>query len=371
MTKPISKREFLKTSGKVAAGAAAGVVGLNVLNGNKLFGQDEQFPWPWQYAILDPDAARVLAHKLYYGYGCCAGAFGGVVNLLKTTVGGPWVNIPIQSMLYGKGGGVGWGTLCGAINGGAAVISLCVPAADQTGLINELWGWYCSENLPSNTANDFATQGKYEVHNYDEALQQNISGSPLCHVSVSQWCIVANKKVSDKERAERCGRITGDIAAKTVELLNAYTNKTFVPTFKDSDDVQDCLGCHGATGSMNNVMTHLECKSCHPTPHTGIIESNGGFSSGFEIFQNTPNPFIGSTKFGISLPHAERVQVEISDVWGNLVDVLLDNELLEMGNYTMTWDGRNYEGNSVPSGTYFARMTTKQFMKTIKMILIQ
>lgn len=371
MTKPVTKREFLKTSGKVAAGAAIGVVGLNTLKGNQLFGQEEQFPWPWQYAILDPDQARVLAHKYYWsGYGCCSGVFGGVVDLLKVAVGNPWNYMPIQAMLFGRGGGVSWGTLCGAINGGAAVISLCVPAADQVGLINELWGWYCSENLPSDVANSFATEGKYEMHKYDEALPQNISGSPLCHVSVSQWCLIAGNKVGDIERQERCARITGDIAAKTVELLNAYLNKQFTPTFQDSDEVKACLACHGPSGS-NNVMTHMECGDCHSDAHAGVIEKNGGFPSGSKISQNYPNPFIGSTKIGISVPKAEHVQVEISDIKGNVVAVLVNNELLDRGDYTLTWDGTDYSGKALPGGTYFARMVTSGYMKTIKMVMVQ
>ena len=97
-----------------------------------------------------------------------------------------------------------------------------------------------------------------EIVNYEGEVPQNVSGSPLCHVSVSQWCILADKKVHDIERKERCARIAGDIAAKTVEVLNAHFAETFVGCFTDSDGVLACLSCHGGAGK-DNVMTHMEC----------------------------------------------------------------------------------------------------------------
>lgn len=149
--------------------------------------------------------------------------------------------MPIETLLYGRGGGAGWGTLCGTLNGGAAIISLVTTKAQSTPLITELWGWYNSTMLPTDQANQVAVNGQYLVHNYDQALPQNISGSPLCHISVTEWCITAQKKVSDVERKERCARVTGDIAAKTVELLNAHFAGNFVPTYVDPATVATCM----------------------------------------------------------------------------------------------------------------------------------
>lgn len=126
--------------------------------------------------------------------------------------------------------------------------------------------------LSTDQANQIAVNGQYLVHNYDQALPQNISGSPLCHISVTEWCITAQKKVSDVERKERCARVTGDIAAKTVELLNAHFAGNFVPTYVDPATVATCMGCHGS-GVLNNVMTKMECTSCHgDNPHPNSVE---------------------------------------------------------------------------------------------------
>ena len=204
-------------------------------------------PWPWPYTQLDAEAVRIQAHYLYWNdKDCCAGTFGAITSALATAVGDPWTNLPMEIMLYGRGGGNAWGTICGCLNGAAALISLVTTKAQSGPLISELWGWYTQAELPTDQANQVAINGQYLVHNFDQDLLQNISGSPLCHASVTEWCILANKKVSAVERKERCARITGDVAAKTVELLNAFFAGTFIPTYADPANVTACLSCHGS-----------------------------------------------------------------------------------------------------------------------------
>ncbi|MCK7527975.1 MAG: C-GCAxxG-C-C family protein [Ignavibacteriales bacterium] len=130
--------------------------------------------------------------------------------------------------------------------------------------------------MPTDQANQVAINGQYLVHNYDQDLPQNISGSPLCHTSVTEWCIVSGKKVSDVERKERCARITGDVAAKCAEILNAFFAGSFVSTYVDPAAVTACLSCHGSA-AFNNVMTKMDCTPCHATAHGGLaVEPVGG-----------------------------------------------------------------------------------------------
>ncbi len=371
--KKMDRKSFLSTTTKYAAGAMVGAVGLNALSGGKLFADEKNAAWPFPYAQLDPDEVRNKAHYYYYNdKDCCAGSFGGILEVLKTKVPDPWNNIPMEIMLFGRGGGNGWGTLCGAINGGAAMISMVVDKATSGNLINELWGWYCQENLPTTKANEFAAQGKYTMQKFNGTLVQNVSGSPICHSSVSQWCLVAKKKVSDVERKERCARITGDCAAKTVELLNANLAKQFTPTFVTPADAKACLGCHGSA-ALNNVMTQMSCTPCHGDPHkvSGIVLQNPQTPSEFELSQNYPNPFNPSTTIKFSIPKADKVQLAIYDIQGSLVKTLVDHEMLNAGSYNVDWNGKNESGMSVASGIYFARITSKQYLNTIKMNLVK
>ena len=52
-------------------------------------------------------------------------------------------------------------------------------------------------------------------------LPQSESDSVLCHISVSKWCYINKIEAESKQRSERCGRLTADVAAKTAEILNA------------------------------------------------------------------------------------------------------------------------------------------------------
>lgn len=372
-SKKLSRKDFLADSSKYAIGAVIGVAGLDVLAGGKILANNKAASWPFPWVALDPDEARVKAHYYYWNdKDCCAGAFGGILEILKTKLPDPWANIPMEIMLFGRGGGNSWGTLCGSINGGAAMISLVTDKAASGPLINELWGWYCSTNLPTDKSNEFAVQGKFLVHKYDNKLVPNISGSPLCHASVSQWCIKAGKKVGDVERKERCARVTGDVAAKTVELLNNYFAKSFVSTFITPADNKACQGCHGPN-SLNTVMTQMSCTPCHSTAHseTTSIQQVSELPQGFELHQNYPNPFNPTTNINFSIPQTEKVHLAIYDIQGTLIKTLVDHELYNQGTYRVTWDGKDQLGQRVSSGIYFARILSGNFIKTIKMNLVK
>ncbi|MBI2419037.1 MAG: C-GCAxxG-C-C family protein [Ignavibacteriales bacterium] len=371
MTKNLSRKDFLVSASKAAVGLTA-VAGLSSLVTTATAeAKPHVTAWPWPYVQLDVEAVRIQAHSLYYNdKDCCAGTFGAITNALTTAIGDPWANLPMEIMLYGRGGGNAWGVLCGCLNGGAALISLVTTKAQSGPLISELWGWYTQADLPTTQANLVATSGGYLVHKYDLTLPQNVAGSPLCHTSVSEWCIVANKKVSDVERKERCARITGDVAAKTVDLLNKFFAGQFTATYTDPANVAACLTCHG-TAALNNVQTKMDCQPCHSTAHPSKVESIGGAASGFALSQNYPNPFNPSTKIQFSIPETEKVKVAIYDIQGKLVRSLVDYELYQPGNYELNWDGRDNSGQKVTSGIYFTKMRAGKFAQTKKMNLVK
>ena len=370
MSKNITRKDFLTSTSKYAIGAVAGVTGLNMLSGGKILASTNSYTWPWAYQTIDPEEARVKAHWLYYNEkDCCSGVFGAFTELLKEKIGEPWTNMPMEVMLFGRGGGAGWGTVCGVINGGAALISLVVNKADSTKLINELWGWYTTANLPTDAANT----ATYLDTRCPGVLPQNIAGSPLCHSSVSQWCMVANKKVGDAERKERCARLAGDAAAKTAEILNAYFANTFTGTFAVPASNSACMPCHGSALNYN-VMTNMECASCHPDAHgtePSAVAEIGGVPANFELTQNYPNPFNPSTNVRFSIPQEGKVRLAVYDIQGQLVNSLVDSETMRAGSYQVEWNGKDNTGARVSSGIYFARLTTANFVKTIKMNLVK
>jgi hypothetical protein len=272
-------------------------------------------------------------------------------------------------MIYGYGGGVGWGATCGAVNGGAAFISLVMEQSSIAPLASELFGWYTQVMLPTDTSNQYGIDGAFGVNKLQEALPQHMSGSPLCHASVSGWCAVSDKDVASTERKERCARLTGDTAAYTAQILNDQLDGTFAPLYVVPQTVTDCMACHGG-GAMNNVSAKMECEQCHGDPHaTTNIEQVDSIALNYELSQNFPNPFNPSTTLQFSMKQGNYVNLHIFDSNGRLVRRLLDGEYMTPGTFRIRWDGLKDGGARAASGVYFARFSAGSFTRSRKMIL--
>jgi hypothetical protein len=213
--------------------------------------------WPWKYQKLDPQAVWQAGYDGYYAGACCYGVFSAIIGELRKQVGYPYTLIPVEMFKYGEGGVVGWSTLCGALNGACAAINLVSSEEVYNQIINELMGWYTQAPFP---------MGKPANPKVDKELATNASGSPLCHVSVTNWCKASGYGAKSPERSERCGRLTGDVAAKAVELLNQYADGKFVAAYKAPNSISDCMSCHGDK-AMNNTRGKMDCVQCHDLPN--------------------------------------------------------------------------------------------------------
>ena len=87
----------------------------------------------------------------------------------------------------------------------------------------------------------------------------------------------------------------------------------------------------------------------------------------FYLTQNHPNPFNPSTAIQYGLPEAAHVRVEVYNLRGELVRVL-QNSGQSAGAYELIWDGRNSNGQIVPSGVYLYRLSAGHFIETRKML---
>ena len=85
---------------------------------------------------------------------------------------------------------------------------------------------------------------------------------------------------------------------------------------------------------------------------------------------NYPNPFNPTTNINFSLPQMSIVTLNIYNIRGQLVKTLINENKLA-GDYTVSWNGRNDSNEPMPSGIYFCRIQTNNFIKTIKMTLLK
>jgi hypothetical protein len=89
------------------------------------------------------------------------------------------------------------------------------------------------------------------------------------------------------------------------------------------------------------------------------VPTAGKYPQTFVLEQNYPNPFNAGTTIRFEIPETPsmlvRAELEIFDILGRRVRGLISGDY-DVGRYSVTWDGRDEEGATVPSGVYFYRL---------------
>jgi hypothetical protein len=110
--------------------------------------------------------------------------------------------------------------------------------------------------------------------------------------------------------------------------------------------------------------TNIYYDGSNVTP-TGISSNGTDLPNAFKLSQNYPNPFNPSTKINFAIPKAAFVTLKIYNVIGQVVDVLVSQEMIA-GNYEFNWNAAD-----LTSGIYFYSITAGDFTDTKKMILVK
>jgi hypothetical protein len=246
----INRRDLVKMIGGAGAGVAAT---LAVRPGTARAAATTSAPnpqvLPWPYKPLDPEAIAQRATDGYYKAECMYGSFEAIVGATAEQLGSPYKDFPFLMMKYGGGGINGWGTVCGALSGAAAGFQLLSPKPEV--LIDAIFVWYEGTALP-----DFLPKGA----KFPEI--RSVSGTPLCHTSISKWCAAAQKTTYSPERRERCGALSGAVARKAVMLLNEQAAAKPITTALPAV-TQNCMSCHERGGAVENSRGKMNCGGCH------------------------------------------------------------------------------------------------------------
>ncbi len=100
----------------------------------------------------------------------------------------------------------------------------------------------------------------------------------------------------------------------------------------------------------------------HQTPNygDGIV-----LPESYRLSQNFPNPFNAGTVIEFDLPEQSYVAIEIFDLLGRRVEILVDH-VKEAGYHQVTWDAADQ-----PSGIYFYKIEARDFAQAKKMLLLK
>jgi hypothetical protein len=160
------------------------------------------------------------------------------------------------------------------------------------------------------------------------------------------------------------GGQSGDRDANLIDLL-------LVPgTGKTAGRPQEYVLDYESPEALDRLAQGLTPVAIEMT-EAGVSEVLPAVTRKVALAQNSPNPFNPRTTIAFELPDQASVNLNVYDVAGRLVRVLLDNETFAPGRNEVVWNGRDGSDRQVASGTYFYRLDVGDFSKTKRMTLVR
>ena len=101
-----------------------------------------------------------------------------------------------------------------------------------------------------------------------------------------------------------------------------------------------------------------------------VAHDSNAIPTRYALYPNHPNPFNPATTIRFDLPRDTELILAVYDVLGREVYQILSGYAMA-GHHRELFYGRDRNGRVVPSGLYFARLSTPDFVKSVKMILLR
>lgn len=166
------------------------------------------------------------------------------------------------------------------------------------------------------------------------------------------------------------GLIIGNRIVSTNSLFSIDGTLPWGIESRDSVTVYVRFKSDGTAGKKSGliIVTHtfgVDTAFVSADGTTDVRDGNEEIPIEFSLSRNYPNPFNPSTKIAFSVPRSGEVTLIVYDAMGREVAVLARGTYAA-GNYEETFDG-----SSLSSGIYFARMIGTGFTKTVKMVLLK
>ncbi|MBN1633527.1 MAG: T9SS type A sorting domain-containing protein [Ignavibacteria bacterium] len=139
-------------------------------------------------------------------------------------------------------------------------------------------------------------------------------------------------------------------------------------TWSNQQIISNLLNIHSIFFLNQDTGFCVNSNYIHKTSNGGSVFINNNnqiYPDKFELYQNYPNPFNPVTKIKFGTPESDFVELEIYDILGKLVQVLV-NKKLSAGVYEFEWNGSVHS-----SGIYFYKFRAGDYVQTRKMVLLR
>ena len=228
---------------------------------------------------------------------------------------------------------------------------------DVMGLVM-MWNWYASNNLIAYSA--WPSEGEIiEI----EADKDSLFIRNLPEETVAYELLIDFDPFTFK---------TGKALSSTEVSLSNMNTESGVYIFMSSKEFSDMAIPISINGKSSEIKVSLRAAG-----HNGEILAQtsktiniSNIPDQFSLHQNYPNPFNPTTTIAYDLPEDVFLTLEIYDLLGRKVRTLV-NKQVEAGYHKSIWDGRDDFGIDLSSGFYFYRVSTANYNKTQKMVLLK
>ncbi len=129
-------------------------------------------------------------------------------------------------------------------------------------------------------------------------------------------------------------------------------------------------GTFNTREQAQQLADYIEHRALPVTFLTGVEQVEEVIASHFQMLQNYPNPFNAGTRLTFQLSRPQHVVCTIYDVAGHRIATLADQRF-GSGGHELSWDGRDQDGRSLPSGVFFAVLQGASFRAERKLLLLR
>ncbi len=170
-----------------------------------------------------------------------------------------------------------------------------------------------------------------------------------------------------------CMEVSGNIY--TGDILYSYRDENdcwniseliggdhFTPSFKIDQSGGGHIGYHTGGNSADYDIYYLTGDAATSIDGT---DSERNMARLYILSQNFPNPFNNQTAINYHIPQADFVTVEIYNVLGERISVLV-NEFKQAGNYQVQWNA-----SDISTGIYFYKLNAGKYLLIRKCLLLK